>query len=770
MRYRRLLAALFALVLAAWQPAVADDAGPFSVGASVGPAAASRVDALVTRRVGGKAVTLPAAAVPALEPGDEVVVRFPDYTRPPAKVNYHVDVAFITETPPVGWLYGKSGPWDQLFSNRRGRRTPPPRIPEIRFVYGVGDRRGIPIFFIVPEDGKTRGLDGVRDYVEAHPTDFKDMSTSANDAVERYGWFRDFLSSLAQGAVDTNLQQQRVVSIATSLGASPSSVESCYAQQPPASSAEIAACVRGALLAVQYQTNIDAPTQAQFFGGVVSAATPLQYALYLEPLLAIWKIFSSIGHKEYEYLPTTLHLVAPPSPGAPSTQLLMGLKVPTLRPPAAYSSALFFTIGDPDAVANPPSVVDEDKGTGVCARDPRIRIPVHLDRTSQYVNDTALVFTSENGSSSVRVPIRPQNAAAPLADRSKLEPGHGYDVKLTGRFGFDSIAGSQQTIAHVAVPGDAHWQIGTVAYHPARAGGALDAIATSEDAPCLSGAELQMGGNPPIPLSITHLDDRRIELTASLGSVPPGIAQIHFFQDDPANHRRIADAATLAIEPQAAGVASGAMPIAYIGDRAVLLSGSGFDGVAGLRIGSAYYAKTPASHADSACFLGPPIGGPASRAGSVVSAELVPSAGGAGQVFAMRLEGRRPGLADVQTVPSAAVHLSNDALTITLTSAQPRLPRRFGVRMRQAPSTTTPCDGLHEDDTAALVPAADVVRESASTAKLVLRAGDVLHDDAFGTLQVQIVDLENKHASDWYDLAGDFALAPAPAPSPSPAM
>ena len=60
----------------------------------------------------------------------------------------------------------------------------------------------------------------------------------------------------------------------------------------------------------------------------------------------------------------------------------MGLKVPTLRPPAAYSSVLFFTIGDPDALGSPPVVVSDDKGTGTCAASSRVELPVHLSKTS----------------------------------------------------------------------------------------------------------------------------------------------------------------------------------------------------------------------------------------------------------------------------------------------------------------------------------------------------------------------------------------------------
>src|SRR5581483_8814270 len=125
-------------------------------------------------------------------------------------------------------------------SHRRGVKPRPPAI--LHFTYGKGRYRGIPIFFIVPEDGKTRGMDGVRDYVEAHPTDFKDMSVSANEAVERYSWFRDFLQSLSQGSLDPSTSRQRIEDVATSLGAPRETIDACYV--PGATQNQIADCVK----------------------------------------------------------------------------------------------------------------------------------------------------------------------------------------------------------------------------------------------------------------------------------------------------------------------------------------------------------------------------------------------------------------------------------------------------------------------------------------------------------------------------------------------
>ena len=145
---------------------------------------AARTSASVARTLDGGRVTLPAAAVPSLRLGDEIAVSFPNYTRPSANLNYHVNVAFVTEVAPQRWLYPRSGPGDRLFSTGRPRGGRAAAPASMRFVYGTGTNRGIP--FIVPEDAKTRGMDGGRDYVAAHPTNFKNMSESANDAVDRY--------------------------------------------------------------------------------------------------------------------------------------------------------------------------------------------------------------------------------------------------------------------------------------------------------------------------------------------------------------------------------------------------------------------------------------------------------------------------------------------------------------------------------------------------------------------------------------------------------
>ena len=729
---------------------------PFSATADL--AGGAHVDAFVTRSQDGHRVTLPAAVVPSLRPGDEIAVSFPDYTRPPSSVNYHVNVAFITEVAPQHWLYPKSGPTDRLFVTGRSRDASTAPLPPLRFTYDAGAKRGIPIFFIVPEDAKTRGMDGVRDYVAAHPTDFKNMSESANDAVDRYSWFRDFLASLAQGSLDPLSAHQRISDVAASLGASPTSIDACYAQG--GSQADVAGCIKGALVAVQYQTNIEAPTQAQFFGGLASAASPVQFAFYLQPMLAIWKIFTQAGHHEYEYLPTSLRLAEPYRPKPRNEELLMGLKVPTLRPPAAYSSVLFFSIGDPQAAANPPVDVSDASPAGICLRDDRIALPFHLSRTSTFVNDTALLVAPD-GAAAYHLPIDPRSADAPVLSRSDLRGNAGgYAVRLSGRFGFDPLAQADRILARIAVPGPANWMVAALPHRPPLSGGSLDLVATSSAAPCLSNAELQIGSAAPIPLERKALDERRVELHASLAKVPPGRARLVFYQDDPVHHTQLESTSTIAIEPPPARVDPASAPIVFIGDRSMAVTGSGFETIGALRLNGTTYRKDRGSASEFACFTGPPFGGSGIEAGQMVSAQLLPQDGQRGEAFVMKVGAARPTLLPAQVTPDTSTHLSTDRIRVALTSLSGPLPVRREIRLRHALPVRTPCNAFGLGNAFVSIPEADTREVSPATLDVTVRAARELGDRAYGTLEISLLDAETKQSSDWVELPGRFIRAP----------
>ena len=757
MMFRRLsircLFVALALVLTVVRGSTAAEApeAPFAAPASVGPDASARITATVRRIVDGKPRTLPAALVPALAPGDVVSVQFSDYVRPPAEANYHVNVAFITEIAPQHWLFARSSPADRLFSN--DRRHPSPAASTLRFVYGAQDRRGIPIFFIVPEDGKTRGMDGVRDYVGAHPSDFTQMSESAEDAAAKYVWFSDFLQSLAQGAIDPVTSQARVVSVATSLGASPAAVQACYAAG--GTQGEVANCVQSALVSVQYQTNIEAPTAAQFFGGVAGAASPVQIAFYLQPLLTMWHLFANAAHQEYEYLPAVLEL-AGSADGNAATEVLRGAKVPTLRPPAARSSVLFFTIGDAQALAAPP-VVTSDAAPAVCAQTDRVALPIHLDRTSPYVHDAALVVDPDRGAP-FTIPLDSGTLGAPVVDRARLDPsGTGETIRLTGRFGFDPLPGELGVSARIAVPNRGAWSVAPAPHRLPAAGGALDLIATSSQAPCLSSADVQLGAAAPIPLTVKHLDDRRIELQASLASMPPGDATVHFYQDDSVHHAFIEDAAPLAIASGPARVAQDAHPALGLGDAFVFLSGSGFEKVTGLRFDGATYAKAAASDAARACFTGAPIAG--LQAGQTVSAQLLGPSDSPGEVFALAVDPPRPAIAALRAMPDTPMHLSTGAVRVMLTVSG-AVPPHPTVRLRHAVDLQAPCDAV-DTATGTDLPATDVHQVGDASIEAIVLAGSRLGDAAFGRLQVQLVDDDTKRASRWADVPGAFVRAPA---------
>jgi hypothetical protein len=758
MRAKQLLVLTLIAGLGSSTVAQADTGSPFVSGSS-GPQATARVDVAVTRTVGGVAVTLPGANVPALATGDRVAIRFPDYTGRATRVNYHVNTAFLTEAAPQHWLYDRSGPQDRLFANAKHRGASPP-LPEMRFTYGTGDRRGIPIVFIVPEDGKTRGMDGVRDYVEAHPTDFKNMSESANDAVDRYTWFSDFSQSLAQGSLDPVTGQQRVTAIAVSLGASQATVDACYV--PGSTQAAEEACLQSALQAVQYQPNVEAPTQAQFLGGIVGAATPLAIATYLQPLLTLWQIFALRGHKEYEYLPTALALATDAGIGT-AHQVLAGLKVPTLRPPAAYSDALFFTIGDPQSAARPPVVAADAAAAGFCATAPHVAIPLHLDRTSSFLNATHLVVSAV-GKPDRTIPLSPDTLGAPTIDRATLDDGSdaAYTLHLAGRFGFDRLANAADLAAHVAIPRDVPWTLVPAPHRTPTAGGALDVIATSAAAPCLTHAELQVGNAAPMALDAKHLDASHVELTASLASVPPTDAVIRFVQNDPAHGTQIERATTLALAAPPARVDTHTAPSVSLGTRVVELHGSGFDGVAAVRFGPATFEKDSSSTADDACFVGTAPFAPRASAGGTITGTLVGTNGVPGDVFAATIAPARPMLAALGGAPASdALRFSSVADPLALATVDAPIPTKFAVRVRRAPARDEPCDALHADDAAVAVPASATHVTNATHLAVALDAGALLGDGAFGTLQLQLANTRTNLASDWVAIPGTFARSPA---------
>ncbi|HEV8019963.1 MAG TPA: hypothetical protein VGP41_01795 [Candidatus Lustribacter sp.] len=731
---------------------------PFVVTASSGPQAGSHIVATVTRPIGKTGITLPAALVPALEPGDVVDVDFPDYRRPPSTVNYHVNVAFITETARQHWLFDRSTSADQLFSNRRPPKTAP-AVPSgrIHFVYGAGRDRGIPIFFIIPEDAKTRGVDGVRDYVGAHPTDFVDMSQGTNAAVDRYSFLNDFLSSLGSGSIDPVSAQYRVESVAQSLGVSPATIDACYVAGEP--SAQVGNCVQQALNATVYQTNFAAPTQAQFLGGVAGAASPLAYAPYIASLLTVWHLFVQTGHLEYEYLPTTIAL-ADPSTARPD-ELLLGLKVPTIRPPAAYSDVLFFTVGDPQATEHAPVVINDAPVDGSCMRSDRFDIPLHFDHTSRYVNDAALLVTPD-GHTPYRIALDPRSLSAPVVDRSRFAASAdgAYSVALSGRFGFDSVAEPATATMRLAFPNAAPWNLIAAPHHPPIAGGTLDLVASSASAACLSYAEMQIGSAPPVPLSATQLDARRVELHASLADVPAGQAQIRFYEDDPRAGRTLETAVALSIQPPPAQV-DAPSAVAALGDRFIRLTGSGFERVRGLLVNGTTYTKEPNATATSACFDGPPFGRLGQVIGQRVTAQLLADGDAAGQVFPLTLEAPRPTLISALIdEPSATGYLSTTPLIVTLASGAGALPLEVDVRVRHAGrAPATPCAASLPDPTAVAIADSNVQVRSATTLAVDFRA-DVLHDRAFGTLEMQLVDAATGIGGNWVPLPGTFVRAP----------
>ena len=160
----------------------------------------SRVDVTVTRTFNGVPVTLPAAAVPALAGRRRRRAVRLHATAGARELPRNVA---LSPSPAAALALRTQRPWDRLFPTTAISSLSHPRTCTSRTVRAT---TAIPIF-IVPEDAKTRGMDGARDYVMAHATDFKNMSESANDAVNRQLVPR--LSAIARSSLDLTSGQQR---------------------------------------------------------------------------------------------------------------------------------------------------------------------------------------------------------------------------------------------------------------------------------------------------------------------------------------------------------------------------------------------------------------------------------------------------------------------------------------------------------------------------------------------------------------------------------
>lgn len=253
-----------------------------------------------------------------------------------------------------------------------------------------------------------------------------------------------------------------------------------------------------------------------------------------------------------------------------------------------------------------------------------------------------------------------------------------------------------------------------------------------------------------------------IELHVSLSKVPAGNAQISFDQDDSPQALPIRTTVALTIQGPPPTVDAGKPQTATLDDAFVHLTGSGFQHVRAVRFDGATYDKDQGSIATGACFSGPPVG-VGQTAGETLSAQLLESDGTAGEDFPLTLQAPRPQLA-IAAPTAGTTHVASAPLTLTL-AAPPLLPAHFSVRVRRARPEPTLCDTVTGDGVD--VPAAQTRLISNSQVAVTLDAARLLSDGAFGTLQLQLVDNDDKTASAWVDVPGTFVRT-APSPTPAP--
>jgi hypothetical protein len=733
--------------------AFADD--PFTITASTGQAGA-HVDATVTRR----GVTLPAALVPYLKIGDVVRIDFHDYKKPRASWNYFINVAFISAEggKPV-WLFPRNGDDDALFSKMGNG---PPKRSSVTFTYGKGGLVGVPIFFIVPEDKRAGGMDGVRAYVENDPNDFIKVAVSSNNAVEEQSWLSGFLNGLQNGSIDPLSGQANVENLAASLGANQSAISACY---NGGSKASVTACLYSSMEQVNSSGNFNATTLSGFLGATAGAGmnVSLPISLAAKSMLTVWSWFHNHGREQYEYLPTTLQMQTPNQGDEEGTQLLKTVSVPTIRPYGKISDVLFFTIGGSDAQ---PPVVERDGPAEMCGNTLNVAVPFHLSHTSTYVHDLKLVFTPDDAKGTPVVePLDARLSGDPMLPLQLFEgkSGVAWSVRLHGTYGFDDIDDPLNAPNLLfSLPKHAAWNIFDETTS-ADGGSSLDLVADSDAVPCLASVALRQGSGLLAPMQSNPLGSNRVKLHVDFGknAFVPGPAELVFHQNNPpflSGLPDIVDTQKVLLRGAAPKVTVDAQaPVANIGDPAVALNGSHFENVAGVALGGARYMKESGFTSTSACFVGPPISNAIAPGASITAQLLLNEKPEAGETFPLTIQGARPVIRSVSIQPASPLYLSTDTIKIVVTTDQPiAMPH---LRIRQANGTSSDCSGV-SGFAGVAVPDAMLFPVGGNELDAIVQMREVLPKTAYGVLSVQATSDTTKSQSNWATLPGTFARAP----------
>ena len=216
----------------------------------------------------------------------------------------------------------------------------------------------------------------------------------------------------------------------------------------------------------------------------------------------------------------------------------MGAKVPTLRPPAARSSVLFFTIGDAEAAQNPPQV-DERRPRRRTLRARRPGPAADPSRPHLALRERR-VRSRSRPSADPRspIPLDPRTLAAPVIERSQLErAGFRARVALTGHVGFDPLARERLASVEIALPHPAPWAVA-----PHRTAHRSPAVRSTSSPPrhkhpACRAPSCRSADAPPVPLALKHLDDRRVELQGVAGACAAGQSGDPLFAGRPASPR-----------------------------------------------------------------------------------------------------------------------------------------------------------------------------------------------------------------------------------------
>lgn len=738
-------------------PTTASSTQPYDQKSTKTPVAAPLL-ATVTRQ--GYPKPLDAALVPDLEQGDTITVDFSAWTKPGAPNHFFANYATIGGGGIEWWSPDAANPAAHYGINLFGPNDSAPPKKTITVTY---DGVSTPVFFVIVDDRHTHGIDGVRNDVNASPQDFVNDAIYASTVADKRSWIDDFISGLGSGVIPGATGASSLTKALAGVGVTnQTQIGNCLKM---AGTSNQATCIESL---VSNNNNLPAVTGSNLGSMLAAYAGPA--SPYIAGLSVIWNlIVKTRGVKQhYEFLPGTIAYRRPDAGSDEgSVQVVQVPQVPQFAPPdGGQSDVIFFTVGRLPAQTSDPSgdrpsiVSDADKSNNALCAVPdannNINVPLHLDKSSNYVHDVSYVVAAADQTPSLHAISLPYNVttaqpeqASSIAVKPNLDD---YDVTVQAKYGFKPMI--TPTLRLSLPRGHSGFKVSSQS-------GIFPNAATvvTVHSPAMACAKTLVVQGKSYPITLVDRENGTATITVAnvtSGNIPATVVENGGTQ--------VASSVPVMRQPPTVSA------VAYhAGDRAMLLQGSGLAQAAKVSIGGiagAIFQKDANHSSDSAaCYI--TKSAPSTTTQSSYTALL--DYGAQNPVMtAFTAQAPRPVVNSVapQDQPGdfgfpSGFAGSSSTLKVLITLAD-TLPAKYSVRLRQLPSGS----GIQPSACAALLQSAaasTIGSTPAGSNQLVSRFKpvDALQGgNAAGSIQLQVLDTETNLASDWSTLKLAFVLTP----------